>query len=191
MSGFCTQCGTRLEPGGHCPNRANPDHVAVSPRPDGALELPKAITSKRLMGAGVEYVFYSLLGGIAVTIAVSTFGVMDFVVALPMALGIAVRDSHSGLFSLEKRLGHMRVVDRKTGRPITNGQAFKRNSYYLIPPLTMILPLAALEPLLFSIFEMFILVDVAMIVFRQDGRRLGDLLAGTQVVQEAREGGQS
>jgi uncharacterized RDD family membrane protein YckC len=147
------------------------------------VRLPKASTSRRLLGAGTEYLFYSVAQGIAVAISLATFGVMDFAVALPLALGIALRDSHSGLFSLEKRIGQMRVVDFKSGRPISNSQAFKRNVYYLIPPLTMIFPLVGLEALLFSLFEVCVLADVLMIVFRQDGRRIGDLLAGTQVVQ--------
>jgi uncharacterized RDD family membrane protein YckC len=152
------------------------------------LILPKASTSKRLLGAGAEYLFYSVAQGIAVAISAATLGVFDFVVALPLVIGIAVRDSHSGLFSLEKRIGGMRVVDAKSGQPISNGQALQRNSYYLVPPLIMILPLMGLESLLFSLFEVCVLVDVLMIVFRKDGRRIGDLLAGTQVVQVVAKG---
>jgi uncharacterized RDD family membrane protein YckC len=50
----------------------------------------------------------------------------------------------------------------------------------------MLFPILPLDLLAASLFKMLLALDLLMILFRKDGRRLGDLLAGTQVVAEAR-----
>jgi len=145
--------------------------------------LPKAGTAQRLGGASLEWFIYQFGCGLIAVLSASTFGLADAIIAIPLALLIAIRDAHSGLFSIEKRLGRMRVVKFDSGEPISNVDAFKRNSYLLLMPIGMALPIIALDALLLTLFEFMVLVDVLMIVFRSDGRRLGDLLAGTQVVR--------
>lgn len=63
-------------------------------------------------------------------------------------------------------------------------QALLRNGYFILLLLLMVLPGGEFFGALF--FPLLILMDVLMIIASPDGRRLGDLLAGTQVVPVVR-----
>jgi uncharacterized RDD family membrane protein YckC len=95
---------------------------------------------------------------------------------------IILRDFNAGAYSIAKRVSQMRVVDSRTGRSPSNAQALLRNSYYLgLLVVAVFLPWIAW---LFSVlFMLFIGFDIMMILASPRGRRLGDLLAGTQVVE--------
>lgn len=184
MYGFCPTCRHPLDRHRRCPNVESHPSEAHLVNSQTGLILPKAKPTRRLFGAGIEYSIYAIAQVIIIGLSLATFGVMDALIAAPLILMIAIRDSQSGRFSIEKRLGKMRVVSFGTGQPIDNIQALKRNSYYLLPPILMLLPVLPLDAFLVSTFQLLVALDVWMICFRKDGRRLGDLLAGTQVVPE-------
>lgn len=181
MAGFCPKCGRRLNDDLECSRHPRTPVKTALP-----IKYAKPSTTRRLLGAGLEFALYDATAVVVVVVSLLTFGVADFVAALVMILLISVRDSNSGLFSLEKRLGRMRVIKKESGLPISNLDAWKRNCYYLLGPLFALLPFLPLDYAAMSLFQMFLLLDLAMIVFRDDGRRLGDFLAGTQVVIERR-----
>lgn len=189
---YCTQCGKPHPSEAPCPAtvRSRPSY----PEPDSGplpavreetrlIRLPKAKTGRRLAGSGFEFLVYAI--GATMIIPLSVL-LLDIAITVPLFLMIALRDTHGGRFSLEKRLGRMRVVKYGTGLPIENRDALKRNGYYLVLIGATVLPFLPIDAFSSGLFHLAVVVDALMISLREDGRRMGDLLAGTQVVQEAR-----
>jgi len=110
----------------------------------------------------------------------ASFGLIGVLSLILVAL-VVLRDFNAGAFSVAKRVSGMRVVDRRSGQAGSNVQALVRNSYYLGLLLLTVLPLIDI-PLLVA-FKFFIGLDILMIVVSPRGRRLGDILAGTQVIE--------
>jgi len=162
---------------GRCPAGCCQGSVASPPE----IEFPKPKTSSRLLGSGVEYLAYLICAWI-ITILDAMSGGLAGLLSLIVVLLIVLRDFQGGTFSLAKRVCNMRVVDHRTGESASNFQGLLRNSYYLV-----LLLIATVLPFVdwFSstFFTMFIALDVMMILANPRGRRLGDLLASTQVVQ--------
>jgi uncharacterized RDD family membrane protein YckC len=207
MIGFCKDCGKPLGQDGTCSSACAETTAPVghylSPREPDALAaaaaalapqtivighdvgpLPKASTLRRLIGSGVEYFCYLVCVWLLAAAALLTFGVSALLTLFPIAF-IALRDCNAGAFSLAKRISRMRVVNVRSGAAASNAQALFRNSYYL-----GLLVLATILPwftwLYFFAFTAFVMLDVLMILASPQGRRLGDMLAGTQVVEARR-----
>jgi uncharacterized RDD family membrane protein YckC len=189
MAGCCKICGKVLKPTGHCPQcttirvgeASALDYVANGlPSARDIGPFPKAAVHRRLLGSGIEFGAYVLYACIILPEDVVT-GVGGTLFLLLVIL-IVIRDFKSGALSIAKRVGHLRVVDVRTGQPISNAQALIRNSYYLILSIAAIFSWILGIPLMFF-FMMFILLDVMMILANPRGRRFGDFLAGTQVVE--------
>ncbi|HYO14742.1 MAG TPA: RDD family protein [Thermoanaerobaculia bacterium] len=184
---YCQECGRPLIKSGTCPRGHRESLPAPSVRNlpgEGIGELPKARTTRRILGSGVEFITF-FLGKtvIAILDITSMFGLLYLILVVLLLL----RELNGGALSIAKRLSHMRVVDRRTGGPASIVQAVARNSYYLgLLLLAIINPIPMLDflPLFLSLFFMFL--DVTMILTSPQGRRLGDILAGTQVVEARR-----
>lgn len=202
---FCDVCGSPVQTSGQCPKGPHeelattrpdlsqevtshfpqeliqaPPHQALTP--GGVGPLPKASTSRRLLGSGIEYLSYVL--GIWIIAALDFFtGGLLGLFSLFLVVLIVLRDFNGGTFSIAKRVSQMRVVDLRTGRAASNGQALLRNGYYLALLIAALIPFVDVLSSLF--FTMFIFLDVMMIMASRRGRRLGDFMAGTQVVEEA------
>jgi uncharacterized RDD family membrane protein YckC len=192
MTGFCTECGHPLKADEHCPvHGSGVDRSTPAPAPgtgSGPLAstrdigpLPKASPSRRLLGSGIEYVAYLICVGIITlldAVSAGLFGLLSIVVLVLIVL----RDFNAGAFSLSKRVSQMRVVTMSSGKSASNAQALIRNGYYLV-----LLALSAALPwidwITSILFMLFVILDVMMILASPKGRRLGDLLAGTQVVE--------
>lgn len=202
---FCDACGSPLSAAGQCPQghesattnydsssglvgsssqapvKVSP-HQAVSPY-GGIGPLPKASTPRRLLGSGIEYLSYVAGTWIITVLDVFTTGLLGLF-SFFLVILIVLRDFNGGTFSVAKRVSQMRVVDLRTGRAASNGQALLRNGYYLsLLLIGAVLPW--IDVLSSFFFTMFIILDVMMIMASRRGRRLGDFLAGTQVVDEA------
>lgn len=76
---------------------------------------------------------------------------------------LIVKDCNQGK-SFGKRVAGCRVVDLKSGKPVDAGQAVVRNVIFAFPPLAIL--------------------ELVVASLRADRRRIGDLIAGTIVVQE-------
>jgi uncharacterized RDD family membrane protein YckC len=185
MSGFCKDCGELLKvEDRQCPNGHPQGLVTKTLRPEPPQRigpLPKPSTPRRLLGSGIEYVAYVFFTWIVTFLDSFTAGIAGLL-ALIVAGLVMLRDCNAGALSIAKRVSQMRVVDRRTGQPASNLQGLVRNGYYF-----GILVIAAFVPwfdwISSGLFMVFIAVDIAMIVANPRGRRLGDLLAGTQVVE--------
>lgn len=174
MTGFCEVCGESLAVG-KCPN----GHMAKIIRRPPILSFPPASKPRRFIGSGIEFSAY--LAGVWVIAFVDfiTAGLIGLTSLVLIGL-IVLRDCNAGKFSIAKRVSSMRVVDWRTGQPATNTQALLRNSYYLALLTVSLLPISDLVTS--PIFTFFVAVDVLMILANPKGRRLGDHIAGTQVV---------
>lgn len=181
MSIYCGTCGDRLEVS-TCP-RCDQDLAPRAPVEIGPL--PRANAVRRLAGSGVEYVAYSLIVKLMLTLSAISLGTLDALIVPFLVLMIALRDVRSGLFSVGKRVARMRVVQIGSGLPATNRQALVRNGYYVALVILMALPVLPADVGLATLFYTLVVVDVLMIVATRSGRRIGDLLARTQVVSQA------
>ncbi len=147
------------------------------------VSLPKASTARRLLGSGIEYLAYSMTITIFSIFGLLTGGLLGLLWVPLVFVLIALRDINGGTFSPGKRVGNLRVVDLRSARQASNFQALVRNGYYLGLVLVMFVPLLKFVAEVF--FFLFLVIDVMMIVASPGGRRLGDYLAGTQVVPVA------
>lgn len=90
-----------------------------------------------------------------------------------------------GLFegkSIGKRLINLRVVDLKSGKPCAFKGSIIRNSPFALGYILMSIPLVGfIFPLIIIIFEGLIMIG------GEQGRRFGDELAGTQVLDSESE----
>lgn len=184
MAGFCEVCGESFV-NGRCPNGHtsqmgkfnNTEKIKKTDPP--APDLPKSRTVPRLLCSGAEFGIYFIAALLIAGADALTAGIAGLF-CLPLAAMIGLRDVSSGHFNLGKRISHMRVVDCRTGQSASNLQALGRNSYYCVLLLVAALPLidVATSPL----FGLFAVLDLIAIISNPKGRRLGDFVAGTQIV---------
>ncbi len=193
---FCTECGRPVKLGEACTctsREASQDieHGYLLGDAPEIGPLCKVGTSRRLLSSGIEYITYALFIWFSIFLNAFTAGI-GLLGLLPLffLILIVLRDFNQGAFSIVRRTSLTRVADLQTGQPASNSQAIVRNSYYLV--LLFLLPfLPWLDFLIALVFTLFLVLDCTMIVAGRQGRRLGDILAGTQVVEEKRwaEGG--
>lgn len=189
MLGFCEVCGEPIKEGGKCPH----GHSSLTPEPpepwpgwrseepppkpgNDVGALPPADRLRRLLGSGIEFLVYVL--AIPVMSLSVGLGCLIFLVLLSLIL---LRDFNAGAFNIAKRVSHMRVVHWKSGQPASNFQCFLRNVYYIGLLPVAVVPVLGLGPWFF--FVLFVTIDIAIIIASPRGRRFGDFLAGTQVVE--------
>lgn len=177
MAGFCTLCGKSIKDGkclnGHAASTYK--QGLASQDPTQPIVLPKANIFRRLLGSGVEFIVYIFA---IPAMNIGFFGPGCFVLLIVLAL-VLLRDFNAGHFNIAKRVSQMRVVQWQSGQAASNVKSFLRNSYYLVLFAIAYVPFFGWIPLAFVIT-----LDIMMIIANPRGRRLGDLLAGTQVVEE-------
>jgi uncharacterized RDD family membrane protein YckC len=180
MTPFCQECGLPVK-GGKCPNGHQEHTLETLPAAplSRAGALPKAETPRRLLGSGIEFIVYVACGWVIVGLEILSAGLLGLL-SLVLVLLVVLRDFNAGAFSIAKRVSRMRVVDRQTRAPASNVQALIRNGYYLGLLVLTVFPFIDIPVLFF--FKLFIILDILMILSSPTGRRLGDLLASTQVV---------
>lgn len=182
MAGFCPQCGRPLDPQGECPDVECASQKTYLARPaPRAIDLPRAPLGRRAGAAGLEMGVLLGLDLIGLLLAPFTFTIAGMITGLVGAGYTAVRDLEQGRFSLGKHIAHLRVVDQVTLQPASNKQGLIRNSYFVAFWLLAALPdLIGWVGWVLMILAAFL--DLAMAAADPKGRRLGDRLAGTQVV---------
>lgn len=180
MKLFCSECGLPVNDG-KCADGHR--ESALKAPPVGAIhkggDWPKAETSRRLLGSGIEFIVYVACGWVILFLDLLTAGLLGLL-SLALVVLVVLRDFNAGAFSIGKRVSRMRVVDWRTGGPASNVQALIRNGYYLGLLTLMVLPWVDMPVMFF--FKLFIALDILMILSSPKGRRLGDILAGTQVI---------
>lgn len=199
MPGFCTECGQGLLGTGTCVDgHSQLELAAVSAaaggraghqsfklrRPVGASEeqltLPKARPVPRLFASGIEFMIYLVALWVILVLSAITGSVAGIVLPLLLCAVVAIRDLRGGMYSLSKRLAGLRLVDARTGLAASNVQGLVRNGYFIVLLLIMAIPLA--EFIATVPFKMLVVIDGLLVLVNPAGRRLGDFLAGTQVI---------
>lgn len=152
----------------------------AGPVDPGARLAPREARARRF---AVEAAAFGGLEVLGLLLSPLTVGGAGMLTSLLGMLYAGARDLDGGRFRLVPRAPGTRVVDLSTGRAPSDGQAILRNL-----PLVLAWALAALpDPLglLGWLAVGFVLsLDAALVVLRGDGRRLGDLWAGTAVVRD-------
>lgn len=179
MAGFCPECGERFDAEGRCPN--GHDFSAAETAVDIAT-MPRPGHARRLGGAFIEYstiIMLDLIGAILSPFTAFVSGSLTGI--LVIAYLTLIKDRPRNALSLGRRISRTRVVDQRTGEPITGQRAVLRNSYYAVLWLLSVFP----EPIgvfFLLVLAPVIMIDAILIVAHPQGRRLGDFLAKTQVV---------
>ncbi len=179
MTEFCIECGEPLDAIGVCAN-GHGGEIVESSSMDLTGVLPKAPLSRRLAGDGLEVTVLVVLEIVGTILGYVTFGITGILSSVIGMTYMACKDLNHGSYSLGKLIAHTRVVDQATGELASNKQAFIRNSYYVFGWLLACLPFVGFigQILVF----LALIVDVLMVLAHPRGLRLGDFLAGTQVV---------
>jgi uncharacterized RDD family membrane protein YckC len=176
----CTRCGQPLIPPvapPPFPYQPQPEQPEDWPAPhgariaallaDGLFSFLLAIPGFVLIFAVVLSLFSSFEEGQegAPESLVVLFG-LYFLAVLPSVLYLFCRDGLKGGASWGKRLCGLKVVHLETGLPCTFGRSFLRYMLQLV-----------------NLWGIITLIEVVMVLTREDRRRLGDLIAGTMVVE--------
>ncbi len=160
--------------------------VVPAASPDASLVVvPRPPLARRLGGSalelgtliGVELVGTLLMG--------FTFGVSGAISSLLGAIYMGVKDLDGGRYSFGKRAVGTRVVDVKTLGRASTGKAILRNLPWVLAWLIAVIPVVG-DSIGLPLIGLMALLDVGLIAATPTGRRLGDFLAGTQVVPEER-----
>ena len=160
---FCPDCGVRLEQ-----TAKAPAHAAQTPVADPAQDRyqmseetkqVERITNKRIGAILLDLIIIFTIAGALVA---GFDGGAGAVTLLSMVI-FAFKDSFNGK-SIGKMASKIRVAEAKTGKPANFGRTLARNAVLAIP--------------------FFFLVEFCAMLLRKDKRRLGDLIAGTQVIED-------
>jgi len=132
-------------------------------------------TVRRLLCSGPEFLL--LLGGEMLMALVTPLGILW---SLTAAAYMATKDRKGGVLSLSKHFSGLRVVDAETGAVPTDKQAFLRNSMYVVGWILAVLP--GVEVFGWSLLVFGGVIDMLLVLFDPEGRRIGDRIAGTRVI---------
>ncbi len=151
---------------------------------------------RRLVSALID-VFAAYIVGVVVSFI--PFVNIFLNLTLTMVIFLVVRDFFFGGRGIGKNLMGLQVVDVMTGEPASFMQSIKRNVVifgptlilYLAVSITKVAPVPFVSDFVRSAIELAGTIYTAVVVpyeayrtyARADGRRLGDLLAGTAVVE--------
>ena len=188
----CARCGAPLDGVVDCPRGFPPGcGLRLAALEPGALTegpLTEQPLDERARGAALEGAALVGLEVVGLLASPVTIGVAGMVTSLLAMAYAAVRDLDGGRYRIVPRAAGSRVVDAQTGQDATGAQALRRNL-----PLVLAWSLAVLPDPLGLLGWMavgFLLaVDAALVLARPDRRRLGDLWAGTIVVQDGVQDG--
>lgn len=186
MAAICQLCSDTLEDAAHCivpecPHRASalasayPPARSTLPAPPLPSAVGRATPARRLLASGPEFLI--LLGLEIISAIVVPVGV---VISSLIAIYATIRDIGGGRFHVGKRLACVRVVDAETGLVPTHGQAILRNAPYILGWLIALIP--GLEFVGWGLLLLSALVDLGLVLADPLGRRLGDRLARTKVI---------
>jgi len=180
---FCTECGSPLMDDGGCTNKDCSNYLKAGEAHLKPTTLPKAPLGRRIGGVLLERFIMWSIEGVGTLLSPFTFFVTGILSSITNAVYVSCRDLGAGKYSIEKKVGSLMVVDAKTGQPAKTWQAFARNSYYSLGWLLNIIPMTLGIGLGAACFMLFLyVVDFLTIIVSPTGRRVGDYLAGTQVV---------
>ena len=186
MDRFCARCGLDLSGAVDCP-RGYPEgcgmKATLQERPAAAVAQRPASRDGRAARLGVEAGAFAALELIGLLLSPFTIGGSGVLTSLIGMIYTAARDLDGGRFRIVPRPTGSRVIDLETGKAPADAQAVLRNLPMILAWSLALLP----DPfgMLGWVAVGFVLgLEGVVSLLRTDGRRLGDLLAGTAVVED-------
>jgi len=132
--------------------------------------MEKANTTSRVIAYLIDAVLCSVIGVFIPVIG----GVASFFFFL-------FRDGIGKGLGVGKRLVNLKVV-KEDGSPITYADSAKRNLIFAAPSLLLIIPF--LGAVIYFVAALIVsLVESFCVLAKEDGRRIGDRMAGTKVIE--------
>ncbi|RJO61812.1 MAG: hypothetical protein C4542_05490 [Dehalococcoidia bacterium] len=114
-------------------------------------------------------------------VIVSLIGLIPILGGIAGFLYFLLRDGLAGGSSLGKKLLSLRVISCKSGQSSTYIDSIKRNLVFALPSLLLVVPfLGHMAYLLVA--SVVGIIEVVAVLINSDGRRVGDKLANTRVV---------
>ncbi len=167
------------------PKPARPAGVPTPARGADVVVAPRPPLARRLGGSALEGVTLVVVEIIGVLAMSFTLGISGALTSLLAAIYMGVKDLDGGRFSFGKRAVGTRVVDATTLQRASNAKCFLRNLPWVLFWALAIVPVIG-DFIGWSLLGLMAMIDVGLIIATPTGRRLGDFLAGTQVVPEER-----
>lgn len=187
MTRYCVHCGAPLvfdgplEEAGSCPVCDAPQILELEGLGGQPPAPPETAPLHRRFGeGGIDFLALFALDVAGAVLAPLTLTASGVLPALVGAAYWSVRDLEGGRYSVGKRLTGLELVDAQTGKPATPQQALIRNSMYIVGWLLAAVP-DPLGILGWFVLGLAVLVDVVLVVGHPSRRRLGDVLAQTEV----------
>ena len=177
---FCQICGFPTLEGVCIDENCKGSIVLVSHQV--LISYQKARLPRRVSAVVIDFAPLVVLEAIGLVLSPFTLGVSGMVTSAFGLVYVCIKDFGAGAYSPGKRLHNLTVIDRN-GNCATNAQAVVRNLPYILAWLIMVLP----DPLgLLGVALAFFLVllDSFLVVVDDQGKRLGDRLASTKVIEE-------
>lgn len=153
---------------------------SIGRRTDGTLRFPKAAVGRRVASGALDYIVLIILIAVVNVLAPFTVYLLDFLAMPLVAAYWACRDLGGGRYAPGKLIGGFQVLDVTTGDVVGWKQALARNSYFVVLILLSAIPVVEWANM--GLVALVMVVDVIVMLANPDGRRLGDMIAGTQVV---------
>ena len=187
IEGTCTTPGCPAAEAAVAAPAPRPIVVPRSPAPGGGalVQVPRPPLARRLGGSALELLTLLGIEVLGTVLAPFTWGITGALTSLVDAAYMSLKDMGAGRYSFGKRAVSVRVVDVTTLERASNLKCFLRNLPYVIAWAIAILPLLG-DIVGWSAMGLLVLVDLGMILATPGGRRVGDYIAGTQVVAEER-----
>ncbi|RME24267.1 MAG: hypothetical protein D6798_11595 [Deltaproteobacteria bacterium] len=184
QSSVCAVCGQRLQgavdcPRGYPPGCALRAAALLGPVDARARRAPPGPRAGRFAIEAAAFAVLELLGTALSPLTIGSSGMVTSLLGMAYA---ALRDVEGGRYRLVPRPHGTRLVDLRTGAPPDRARAMTRNLPLILAWSLAVLP----DPfglLGWAAVGFVLALDAALVLVRRDGRRLGDLLAGTAVVE--------
>jgi uncharacterized RDD family membrane protein YckC len=186
IEGTCTTPGCSAAEAAIAPPKPRPAPQPI-PRVGTALvQVPRPPLARRLGGSALEFLTMLGIEVLGTVLAPFTWGITGALTSLLVATYVGLKDLGAGRYSFGKRAVSVRIVDVVTLDRANNLKCFLRNLPYVVAWAVAILPVVG-DIVGWSALGLLVLVDIGLILATPSGRRLGDYLAGTQVVPEERD----
>jgi uncharacterized RDD family membrane protein YckC len=196
----CPHCGVPFEIDDLCTNPECPEAqqaaeafeqpqagavVADKPAAGPLVQVPRPELPRRLGGSALELSTLIVVEIIGTLLMGLTIGISGALSSLLAAVYMGVKDLDGGRYSFGKRAVSTRVVDVQTLERASAGKCFLRNLPWVVFWTLAIIPVIG-DFVGWGLLGLMTVLDVGFILATPTGRRLGDFLAGTQVVPEER-----
>jgi uncharacterized RDD family membrane protein YckC len=180
IKNYCGACGLPTTLEGACPDNQCQSSLVVFSQ-QSLTPYKKAQLYRRALAVVIDFAPIFILNLLGLILSPFTLGISAIVTGLFSMFYLTTKDLRAGRYSPGKRVFALTIKD-KYGHPASNKQAITRNLPYLFAWLITVFPAIGLFGYVLVFF--LGLADCFLVLMDDEGKRLGDRLAATQVVEE-------